>query len=225
MGFTRPKPPSHTVDIDLLRSVETTCAAFQTVNQTTVCDALLDACKNVNVQCGNEADQVFICNGNQVQEAVSVAMMARGKLENVDFRPTLGLPPDATDTQVKVAIEAHITNTCSGTQDAASIIKTNFDCQDSSEVVVNALNRLDQTTMCGVVAGSALYKSAAGEKDTPGASGDGTGSGSGFVPVPPPTGTAQTLVIITVLVTVVLLVIIILCGALIGQGPRAPPQT
>jgi hypothetical protein len=90
-----------------------------------------------------------------------------------------------------------------------------FDCKNSSNLVVSAINRLDQTTTCGLLAGEALYLEASGGKD-------GTSTSKPVVP-PPPSGVAAAtpeqipVIIATAVVTAVLLLVIILCGVFINR--------
>jgi hypothetical protein len=196
-----------TVSVDILRSVQDECSVFQTAKQTSVCDIIAQACSNVNVKCGNEASQTYICRGNQMGDAVATALMIKAAADGVDLRPALNLPPDAPDVDIKSATVLNVTNKCDSVQKAEELIRLNFDCKKSNDVIISAVNKLDQTTTCGVLAGEALYNQASGGKTPPG-------------PLVPPSPTPKAYlipIIVAVSVTVVLLLVIILCGVFVNR--------
>jgi hypothetical protein len=207
-----------TVDVDILRAVESTCSAYQTVNQISTCEVLAKNCKTISLQCGNIAQQTYICTNDQAGEAIAGALLSRAEARDVDLRPVLGLAADAPAVDIKTAIREHITTTCGGTQEVGQIISTQFDCSNSSDIVVTALNRVDQSTLCSIVTAAALYDTASGGLEPRGSGGAAAG---GFVPVPPPVGSDLATVIGIVCGTVVALIIVIVCGVLIRTPRRS----
>lgn len=201
---------STAVSVDILRSIQDRCSAFQTSRQTAVCDIVAQSCSDVDIRCGNEARQTFVCNGSQLPDAISGALAARAAIDGIDLRSALSLNKDATDVDVQTQVRTVISNTCDSAQKAQQFVRVNFNCKKSKDVVVKAMNRLDQTAACGLLAADALYSSAlkaAGKsEDVP----DNEGGRD-------PRLSQTTAMAIAISVTVVLLLVIILCGVLVNR--------
>lgn len=147
----------------ILRGVQENCGAFMGATQTASCTVLAQACSNVHIQCGNSAVQTFICyDTDSLLQLAANALLVSG--------PDLFFPADAgdvTEANIRNAIVSRIQATCAQATSASSATLLDIVCTQSRGVLVEAMNRLDQSALCIVQAAGQVYLQALRDRRAP----------------------------------------------------------
>jgi hypothetical protein len=146
-------PPVSSVMEAILRGVEEHCGAFTTGTQSATCTVLADKCSRMNVKCGNEAVQTFVCydKTSLIEAAVNAAYLSG---------------PDLFLDTTKDKMASKVKDTCAGGLVADASVILDLICDESNGALVEALNRVDQSTMCTALAVCDLYLKALGNAKT-----------------------------------------------------------
>lgn len=198
-GSGRGPAAADQVLLELLTAVMASCQVFTTTQQAAVCSVLADHCPDMQVRCGNSATQTFVCRQQVAVKALGDALRASG----VDLGPVLG--PGQT-------IESAITSKCAGAGTAFQTTLLSVKCQDSRRAVYNALNTLDQDTLCAVLSAWDMYTQAVNIQSGNGGPRPGSDPGPNY--------NLATGVVIGV--SALLVVVLIVVMAVIKPRPVAP---
>lgn len=156
--YKRAPPPSVKVVQDIIQNIKNRCDLTSTSDQSVLCTADIDGCSDVTLTCGNNLKTVLACNLTDMTATVEESLEKAG----VDLDKVL--PKTKGNDSVTNRLTQNIDKICSPTSTNAQYIEAHFTCRNSNNVTIEAINSVDQTTLCGItMAGQIADQAALGQ--------------------------------------------------------------